>query len=72
VAVEDTGAGIDPEDADRIFDAFYTTKPQGMGMGLAMCRSIVEAHGGCLSASPRKPAGSIFHLALPSAAMSPA
>ena len=72
VAVEDTGAGIDPEDADRIFDAFYTTKPQGMGMGLAICRSIVEAHGGRLSVSPRKPGGSIFHLALPSAAMSPA
>jgi PAS domain S-box-containing protein len=66
ISVEDTGTGIDPQDADRIFDPFFTTKSNGMGMGLAICRSIVEAHGGTLSVSPRIPHGSIFHLVLPS------
>jgi PAS domain S-box-containing protein len=65
ISVEDTGTGIDPKDADRIFDPFFTTKSNGMGMGLAICRSIVEAHGGTLSASPRMPHGSIFRLVLP-------
>ena len=68
IAVEDSGPGIDPKDADRIFDAFFTTKPQGMGMGLSICRSIVESHGGRLSASARRPHGSIFYVTLPSAA----
>ena len=68
IAVEDSGPGIDPKDRDRIFDAFFTTKSQGMGMGLSICRSIVESHGGRLWASTRRPHGSIFYLTLPSAA----
>jgi C4-dicarboxylate-specific signal transduction histidine kinase len=68
VAVEGSGPGIDPKDLDRIFDAFFTTKSQGMGMGLSICRSIVELHGGRLWASARRPRGSIFYLTLPSAA----
>jgi signal transduction histidine kinase len=66
VAIEDSGAGIEPEKIDRIFDAFFTTKTNGMGMGLAICRSIVEAHGGTLSASAGVPYGSVFRIALPS------
>jgi len=65
LTVSDTGTGIDPKDADRIFDAFYTTKPNGMGMGLALCRSIVEAHGGTFSVSPQRPYGSVFGFNLP-------
>jgi signal transduction histidine kinase len=65
VSVEDTGTGIKPEQMDRVFDAFYTTKARGMGMGLAICRSIVEAHGGTLSISPCAPHGSVFRVALP-------
>jgi PAS domain S-box-containing protein len=68
IAIEDTGPGIDPKDLHRIFDAFFTTKSQGMGMGLSICRSIVESHGGRLWASGRRPHGSIFYLTLPSAA----
>ena len=63
--VSDTGTGIDPKFVERIFDAFYTTKPNGMGMGLAICRSIVEAHGGTLSVSSEVPHGSAFRLSLP-------
>jgi signal transduction histidine kinase len=66
VTVEDSGTGIDPKDAERIFDAFYTTKADGMGMGLSICRSIIEAHGGRLWASPGVNFGSVFHVALPS------
>ncbi len=66
IAIEDTGPGIDPKDLQRIFDAFFTTKSQGMGMGLSICRSIVESHGGRLWASGRRPRGSIFFLTLPS------
>jgi signal transduction histidine kinase len=65
VSVEDSGVGIDANDAERIFDAFYTTKPHGMGMGLSICRSIVESHGGRLWASPRVPFGSTFNVMLP-------
>jgi signal transduction histidine kinase len=67
VAVEDSGTGIDPKDKDRIFDAFFTTKSHGMGMGLSICRSIVEAHGGQLSASPAHPHGSVLEVSLPAA-----
>jgi PAS domain S-box-containing protein len=66
VAVKDSGTGIEPENVARIFDAFFTTKANGMGMGLAICRSILEAHGGTLSVSPSTPHGSVFRLALPS------
>ena len=67
LSVEDSGQGIDPKDTERIFDAFFTTKDRGMGMGLAICRSIVEAHGGRLSASRAAPYGSIFQVVLPRA-----
>jgi PAS domain S-box-containing protein len=63
--VEDTGAGVAPEDHDRIFTAFFTTKSDGMGMGLAICRSIVEAHGGRLTVAARVPRGSAFRVELP-------
>jgi PAS domain S-box-containing protein len=64
IAVEDSGPGIDPKDTDRIFDTFFTTKPQGMGMGLSICRSIIESHGGRLWVSARRPHGSIFYVKL--------
>jgi signal transduction histidine kinase len=65
VAVEDSGTGIDPNDLDRIFDSFFTTKSQGMGMGLSICRSIIESHGGRLSASTVVHRGSVFSMKLP-------
>ena len=65
VTVEDSGTGIALENIDRIFDTFFTTKPHGMGMGLAICRSIIEAHGGTLSASPGYPHGAVFRIVLP-------
>ena len=65
ILVEDTGPGIDPKDVDHIFDSFFTTKPQGMGMGLPICRSIIEAHRGQLSTSPGITQGAIFHIVLP-------
>jgi signal transduction histidine kinase len=66
MTVEDSGTGIDPEHADHIFDAFFTTKTHGMGMGLSICRSIIELHGGKLWASARSPCGSRFCVKLPS------
>ena len=65
ITVEDTGGEIDPAHLDQIFDPFFTTKSNGMGLGLSICRSIIEAHGGRLSASPRSPFGTAFHLILP-------
>jgi signal transduction histidine kinase len=65
VKIADTGTGIAPENIDRIFDSFFTTKSHGMGMGLAICRSIIEAHGGTLSASPGYAHGAVFQLVLP-------
>ena len=65
VAVEDSGVGIDLKYIDRIFDPFFTTKSHGMGMGLSICRSIIESHGGRLSAFLGRPHGSIFHVLLP-------
>jgi PAS domain S-box-containing protein len=67
IRMRDSGAGIDPSDMGRIFDAFFTTKSNGMGMGLAICRSIVEAHGGRLWGSAAIPHGTVFHVALPRA-----
>jgi signal transduction histidine kinase len=66
VAVEDTGTGLDPGIADRIFTPFVTTKPAGMGMGLSICRSIIEAHGGRLWVSPCVPCGTVFRFTVPS------
>jgi PAS domain S-box-containing protein len=67
VAVHDSGPGIDPEQLDRIFNSFYTTKPSGTGMGLSICRSIVDAHGGRLWAEANEPRGTIFQFTLPAA-----
>jgi signal transduction histidine kinase len=68
ITVEDSGIGIDPKDSKRIFEPFHTTKSDGMGMGLSICRSIIEAHGGRLWASPGASCGSVFHVVLPSVA----
>jgi C4-dicarboxylate-specific signal transduction histidine kinase len=65
LAVADSGPGIAPEDLERIFDAFYTTKPGGLGIGLSICRAIVEAHGGNLWARTGALGGALFKLALP-------
>jgi PAS domain S-box-containing protein len=65
LTVEDVGTGIDESIVDRIFEAFFTTKAHGMGMGLSICRSIAVAHGGQLSVSPGQPHGSVFQLDLP-------
>jgi signal transduction histidine kinase len=65
ITVKDSGPGIDPENLDRIFDRFFTTKSNGMGMGLSICRSIVEAHNGRLWAEPDVRPGSVFRILLP-------
>ena len=70
ITVEDSGPGLAPEAVDRLFEAFFTTKPSGMGMGLSICRSIVEAHGGRLWASQRSPHGAVFQFTVPVAARS--
>ncbi len=62
IAVSDTGPGLPRPGVERVFDAFYTTKPSGLGMGLSICRSIVEAHGGQLWAAPNEPRGAVFHV----------
>jgi hypothetical protein len=67
VAVRDSGPGIDPAHLERIFDAFYTTKSGGVGMGLSICRSIIEAHGGRLWADGNEPCGAVFQFTLPNA-----
>jgi C4-dicarboxylate-specific signal transduction histidine kinase len=65
VGVEDTGPGLSPETLSRLFEPFYTTKPNGMGMGLTICRSIVQAHGGRLWVSACQPHGALFQFAIP-------
>jgi two-component system, LuxR family, sensor kinase FixL len=65
VEVRDTGTGLDPGHVDRLFQSFYTTKAEGMGMGLAISRSIIEAHGGRLEAMPNEPHGAVFRFTLP-------
>jgi C4-dicarboxylate-specific signal transduction histidine kinase len=65
ITVEDSGSGINPENMDHIFDPFFTTKSHGMGMGLSICRSIVEAHQGRLLMSPAANGGTMFKITLP-------
>jgi signal transduction histidine kinase len=65
ITFADTGIGIEPKDLDRIFAPFVTTKARGMGMGLAICRSILEAHGGRIWVTAADPCGSVFHVRLP-------
>jgi signal transduction histidine kinase len=65
VTLQDSGPGLAWDQVDRLFEAFYTTKPGGIGMGLAISRSIIEAHGGQLSARPNVPQGAVFQFSLP-------
>jgi signal transduction histidine kinase len=65
IAVKDSGLGIATGAAERVFDAFVTTKSNGMGMGLSICRSIVQAHGGRIWADPTVTEGAVFHVTLP-------
>jgi signal transduction histidine kinase len=65
VSVSDTGVGLPAQQVDQIFNAFFTTKPRGTGMGLRISRSIVEAHGGRLWAADNSPRGASFYFALP-------
>jgi signal transduction histidine kinase len=65
IAVQDSGPGIDPANLAGIFNAFHTTKPDGLGMGLSICRAIIEAHGGRLWAT-NEPDGALFRFTLPS------
>ena len=67
VAVHDSGPGIEPDRLERVFEAFYTTKPSGTGMGLSICRSIIHAHGGKLWAEANEPRGAVFQFTLPGA-----
>jgi signal transduction histidine kinase len=72
IRVEDRGIGLEPEDMGRLFDAFYTTKPHGMGLGLAISRSIIESHGGRLWAESVPVQGAVFSIRLPAAKTSSA
>jgi two-component system sensor kinase FixL len=65
VAIADNGPGVDPSVADKLFDSFVTTKPMGMGVGLAICRDIAESHGGGLVQSSNTPRGAVFTFWLP-------
>jgi C4-dicarboxylate-specific signal transduction histidine kinase len=65
VAVRDSGPGFAPESVDRLFESFYSTKPGGLGLGLSICRSIIEAHGGQMSATTNVPQGAVFQFTIP-------
>jgi signal transduction histidine kinase len=65
VTVRDSGPGLDPQQLDRLFEAFYTTKPHGLGLGLAISRSIIAAHGGRLWATANVPRGAVVQFTLP-------
>jgi signal transduction histidine kinase len=65
VAVRDSGPGLSPASRERAFEAFYTTKSGGLGMGLSICRSIIEAHGGRLWSMANEPRGAVFQFTLP-------
>ena len=65
ISISDTGIGLPPEQADKVFDAFFTTKPQGTGMGLSISRSIIESHGGRLWATANPDRGTTFQFTLP-------
>jgi signal transduction histidine kinase len=65
VAVKDSGVGLDPQNVDRIFEPFFTTRGGGTGIGLAICKSIVEAHEGKIGADPNVGGGAVFHFTLP-------
>jgi C4-dicarboxylate-specific signal transduction histidine kinase len=65
VSVADSGVGLDSDDTDKLFAPFFTTKPHGMGMGLSICRSIIETHGGRLRATPGSPHGTVFEFTVP-------
>jgi signal transduction histidine kinase len=65
VAVRDSGPGLAPESIDQLFESFYTTKPGGLGLGLSICRSIIEAHQGQLWATANSPRGAVFQFTLP-------
>ena len=67
ISVADSGVGINPDDADKLFTPFFTTKPQGMGIGLSICRSIIETHGGRLRAAPGTSRGTVFEFTVPTA-----
>ena len=71
VAVRDSGPGIHPEHLERVFDSFYTTKSSGTGMGLSICRSIIDAHGGRLWVEANEPRGAIFQFTLPAVSVGP-
>ena len=71
VIVEDNGVGLNPDRVAHIFDSFYTTKPSGIGVGLAISRSIIDAHGGSMWARPGTPAGAVVGFTLPLAALEP-
>ena len=70
IAVSDSGEGLDAANSEHLFDAFFTTKPDGMGMGLAICRTIIESHGGRLWATANSPKGAVFQFTLPASAES--